>query len=56
MRIDYKHNLTQEEAYRRINTLLTDLQKQYANKINNPQTSWNPKHTKMDYSMEIMGF
>ena len=56
MRIDYQHNLAQEEAYGRINNLLTDLQKQYADKISNPQTSWNPEHTRMDYSMEIMGF
>ncbi len=56
MRIDYQHNLTQEEAYRRINNLLTDLQKQYADKIRNPQTSWSPEHTRMSYSMEIMGF
>lgn len=55
MRIDYQHNLTSEEAYKRINNLLTDLQKQYADKISNPKTSWNPKHTRMDYSMEIMG-
>jgi len=56
MRIDYQHNLTQEEAYRRINNLLTDLQKQYVDKIRNPRTSWNPEHTRMGYSMEIMGF
>ena len=56
MRIDYQHNLTQGEAYVRINNLLTDLQKQYADKISNPRTSWNPEHTRMDYSMEIMGF
>jgi len=56
MRINYQHNLTQEEAYRRINNLLTDLQKQYADKISNPRTIWNPEHTRMDYNMEIMGF
>jgi hypothetical protein len=56
MRIDYQHNLTQEEAYRRINALLTDLPKPYADKISNLKTSWNPSHTLMDYSVEIMGF
>ena len=55
MRIDYQHNLAREEAYRRINNLLTDLQRQYAGRISNLLTSWNPKHTRMDYSMEIMG-
>ena len=56
MRIDYQHNLTQGEAYNRINNLLTDLQKQYADKISDPRTSWNLEHTRMNYSMEIMGF
>lgn len=56
MRIDYQHKLTPEEAYGKINNLLINLQRQYADKISNPQTSWNPEHTRMDYSMEIMGF
>ena len=55
MKIDYQHNLTSEEAYRRINNLLVDLQRKYSDKISNPKTSWNPEHTQMDYSMEIMG-
>ena len=56
MRIDYNHNLASGEAYRRISNLLSDLQRQYADKISNPQTSWDKNHTRMDYSMEIMGF
>ena len=56
MRIDYQHNLTPKETYERINNLLTDLQEQYADKISNPETHWNSEHTKMEYSMEIMGF
>jgi len=55
MKIYYQHNLTSEEAYRRINNLLLNLQKKYSDKISNPKTSWNSEHTQMDYSMEIMG-
>lgn len=56
MRIDYKHKLTHEEAYERISNLLTDLQRRYADKISNPRMRWNPERTRMDYSVEIMGF
>ena len=56
MEINYSHNLTQKEAYEKINILLTDLQKRYSDKISNPQTSWDSGHTRMNYSMEIMGF
>ena len=56
MRIEYQHKLTSEEAYRRISHLLSDLQRKYADKISDPQTRWNSEHTRMDYSMKIMGF
>ncbi len=56
MKIDYQHNLTNEEAYKRINNLLLDLQRKYSDKISHAEKSWNPEHTQMDYSMEIMGF
>ena len=55
MKIDYRHDLTSEEAYERINNLLVDLQRKYSDKISNAEKSWNPEHTQMDYSMEIMG-
>jgi len=55
MKIDYQHNLTNEEAYKRINNLLLDLQTKYSDKISNAEKSWNPEHTQMNYSMEIMG-
>lgn len=56
MKIDYWHDLTSKEAYERINGLLANLQKKYSDKISNPKTTWNPEHTQMDYSIEIMGF
>ncbi len=56
MRIDYKHNLTQQQSYEKINKLIPELQAQYADKISNPEWSWNSEKTRMDFSMEVMGF
>jgi len=56
MKIDYRHDLTSEEAYERINSLLENLQKKHSDKISNPKTNWNSNHTQMAYSMEIKGF
>jgi hypothetical protein len=56
MRIDYKHNLTKQQSYEKINKLLPELQAQYEDKISNPKWSWNNDNSKMDFSMEIMGF
>ena len=56
MRIDYKHSLSLDEAYNRIADLLQSLQRQYADKVIDPQTIWNPDHTEMGFSMKIMGF
>ncbi len=56
MRIEHKHNLTNEEVYRRLQGLLSDLQEQYADKIKNLQSQWNQDNTQMDFSVEIMGF
>lgn len=54
MRIEYKHNLTIEEAHKRINNLLDNLQKQYADKISNVSMDWITKKN-MEYNMIIMG-
>lgn len=56
MRIEYKHNFTKQQSYEKINKLLPELQTQYADKISNPEWSWNSDNSKMDFSMEIMGF
>lgn len=56
MKIDYKHGLTPEEAYGRINNLLSELKSQYADKISDHQSSWNSDHTQMDFSIKVMGF
>lgn len=56
MKINYPHNLTPEEAYRRIDAQLSSLQATYAPRIRNPQVRWNPEHTHLDFNVEIMGF
>ena len=56
MKICYKHSLQREEAYRRVNELLSKLQRKYSDKIKNPQMRWNSDNTQMDFSLEIMGF
>lgn len=56
MRIEYQHHLTREEAYRRIDDLVSYLQKKYACKIRDLKTSWDPKHTRMEFSVKILGF
>ncbi|MCH8067123.1 MAG: polyhydroxyalkanoic acid system family protein [Nanoarchaeota archaeon] len=55
MIIEYQHSLTTEEAYRRIDNSFLDFLRQHADNIRKPLQSWNPEHTRMDYSMEIMG-
>ena len=56
MKIDYSHNLSRQESYEKINKLIPELQSQYADKISNPVCNWNSEKTKMDFSMEIIGF
>lgn len=55
MIIEYPHSLAIEEAYRRIDNSFLDFLRQHADYIRKPETSWNPEHTRMDYSMEIIG-
>lgn len=55
MRITHTHNLSNDEAFTRINNLLNNLQKKYADKISNPQTEWDLTKTKMEFSVQIMG-
>ena len=54
MRIEYKHNLSKEEAHKRISNLLTNLQREHADKIRNPQIKWDSTNTHMEYSIELM--
>jgi len=56
MEINYQHNLTQEQAYSKINEFLSELQQKYANKISDPIKKWNSAHTQMEFGMGILGF
>jgi hypothetical protein len=55
MKIEHQHNLTNEEAYKRINGLFSGLQKQYGDKISSSQIKWDVPHTQMDFTLAIMG-
>lgn len=55
MIIKYAFNGTRELAYEKLSNLLTGLQKQYADKISNVNTSWNVSRDKMDFSFDIKG-
>ena len=54
MRIEQSHNLTIDEAKKRIQNLLTNLQKEHSDKISNVDMIWVTKN-KMEYNMSIMG-
>jgi len=56
MRIEHRYNGTKEIAYEKLSTLLTELQKQYANEISNVATSWNNKKDRMDFIFDVRGF
>jgi hypothetical protein len=56
MEIIHKHSLNLNEAYMRIDHLLSGLQEEYSDKIKNPIITWNDSFTQMNYSFEIMGF
>ena len=56
MRIEYEHKLTKEEAYRKANELLNNLQRQYGDMINNTHINWNNSNDIMNFSFRVSGF
>ena len=54
LNMSMNHRLSQDEALRRIKTLLDDVQKQYADKITNLKESWTGPIGKFSFS--AMGF
>ena len=56
MKIEYNHNLANEEVYRRLKGLLSDLQRQYAGQISDVESEWNKDHTQMRFRASIMRF
>ena len=56
MKIEYRHSLSTNEAYQKIDGLLNGLQKKYADKISEQQAIWNADHSQMNFNMTILGF
>lgn len=48
------HHLTQDEALKRIKTLLGEVKNQFTDKISNPHEEWNDNTGKFSFS--VMGF
>jgi hypothetical protein len=55
MILEYKHGLGKIEAYKRIDSLLDEMQKNYESRISNPRRKWNKNKDEMSFSLEIMG-
>jgi hypothetical protein len=53
MKITHYHKLSIDEACKRINNLLPNLQKKHS-EIQNSKIKWNSKNTQMEFSVEIM--
>ncbi len=56
MTITQNHSLSKEEAYKRIDRVLNDLQASNAGSISNPQKRWNSQKDAMEFSLSVMGF
>lgn len=56
MRIEYNHQHTKEEAYKKIDGLLEELKNKYGEMVQNPSKSWNSEHDRMDFSFRARGF
>ncbi|MFQ5933918.1 MAG: polyhydroxyalkanoic acid system family protein [Dehalococcoidia bacterium] len=53
MKIEYRHGLTTEEAYKKIDGLLDALQQRFQDQVRNPEKSWNASHDRMEFSLEV---
>ena len=53
MKIEKEHNLSKEEAKKRIDNLLLNLEKEHKDKISNPVTKWDSSNSKMEFSVDI---
>lgn len=56
MEVKRNYNCGKKEAYKRVDTLLTELQDKYGDMIGNPTKSWNSSNDKMDFSFNAKGF
>ncbi len=56
MKIKHNYACGKEEAYKKVDNLLTALQEKYGNMIENPTKQWNSSKEKMDFSFIVKGF
>jgi len=56
MRIEQKTSLGKNAAHKKIDSLLSALQKKYAKYIREPDKSWNGSKDVMSFSVSIYGF
>ena len=55
MKIEYRHGASAGEAYKRIDGLLTALERKYGDQVGNGQRSWNDAMDRMEFSLEVRG-
>ena len=56
MKLVYNYDLAKSIPFKRIDNFLEELKKTYSDKISNPKHHWNSDHTRMYFSVGIMGF
>lgn len=56
MKIEYKHSLKKEDSIDFGNKVLDELMEQYSTKIGESTRNWNDDKSKMDFSIEILGY
>jgi hypothetical protein len=54
-RIDYDHGLTADQTYEKACELIPELQKDYGDKMSNPELNWNKPKNKMRFKMVNKG-
>ncbi|MEE9199570.1 MAG: polyhydroxyalkanoic acid system family protein [Dehalococcoidia bacterium] len=55
MKIEYRHGKSAQEAYERIDGLLTALEAQYKDQISDSHRAWNDTNDRMEFGLEAMG-
>jgi len=55
MRIEYPHQHTKEEVYKRVDGLLKGLQDKYGEMVQKHSRNWNSTNEKVDFSFKTRG-
>lgn len=56
MEIKHDYSCGKQEAYKKIDNLLEELQTQYSDMISNSTKKWNSLNDKMEFSFKVKGF